>query len=128
MVRSARLDRRGIAAVAMCTVLALSGCSGGAVSVRSNFSGPPLGSAPPVVPATPATNAPRGFYAAGDGDVMLAILVALMLFDGVSWASQRIRQAFGDSDAPPEASPAASTDEPVRRVPRTGASWVFSLP
>jgi hypothetical protein len=122
MVRFARGHGRCVAIAAMCVVLALNGCGGGSVSVRSNFSGPPLGPAPR---AAPPANAPTGLYAAGDGDVLLAIIVAMMLFDGVSWVSQRIRQALGEPEALP-AAPAPPYREPPRRG--SGASWVFSLP
>jgi hypothetical protein len=65
-------------------------------------------------------------YAAGDGEVLLAIIAVMMLFDAVSWASQRIRQAFGDPEALAATPPPAEQHQPPPRRP--GASWVFSLP
>ena len=95
--------------------------------MRSNFSGPPIGTTIPP-PATPGPNAPQGFFAAGDGDVLLAVIVAMMVIDGVSWATERIRQAFAQPAEPP-VSPAAT--EPAARRPMArppGYSWVFMYP
>jgi len=93
------------------------------VSVRSNFSGPPIGSAPPAPPVR--ASAPSGLYAAGDGDVLLAVIVALMVIDGVNWATEQIRQVLADSE--PAAAGEAPPAKPVeRRTIRTRTySWVF---
>ena len=118
--------KRALAIGLVCATLVLTGCGGSAVSVRSNFSGPPVGSTTPL-PATPGPNAPKGFFASGDGDVLLAVIVAMMVLDGLSWATDRIRQAFsGSSEAEPVPQNAPGTVERVARPP--SYSWVFSRP
>ncbi|RPI48394.1 MAG: hypothetical protein EHM59_01385 [Betaproteobacteria bacterium] len=124
MARPASALKCRLTAILICAAFVLSGCGGGAVSVRSNFSGPPIGSAPPAPPAGATT--PKGFYAAGsgDGNVLLAVIVAIMILDGVGRATDRIRQALADPDPAGEAPPA----KPVERKPSRGPgySWVFN--
>jgi hypothetical protein len=72
------------------------------------------------------SGAPSGFYASGSSDALLAIVLVMMLFDGVSWATQRIRQAMrGVPDATPETLPPT---EAQPAAPLRSGSWVFSRP
>ena len=109
----------------LCALLGLGGC-GGEVAVRSNFSGGPNGSTTSGAPAPSIPSGPKGFYAAGDGSLVLAVIVGMMIVDAVSWASQRIRQALAEPGAPPQ--PAELPAEPPVAVHRPAQSWVFSHP
>ena len=80
------------AIVACCIALALSGCGGGSVSVRSNFSGASA-PAPPAVPG----GGPPGLTAhyAGSGNLGLALLGIVIVADLVQWSALMLKQAFG---------------------------------
>ena len=82
------------AIVACCVALALAGCGGGSVSVRSNFSGSSAGA--PAAPAVPV-KAPPGLTAhyAGSGNLGLAILGIVIVADLMQWTALMLRQAFG---------------------------------
>ena len=79
--------------------LALSGCGGGAVTVRSNVSG-----APAALPVSASPSAPPGLTArySGSGNVGLAVLGIVIVADLVQWTSVMLKQAFG-VEASPEA-------------------------
>jgi hypothetical protein len=73
-------------------VVALSGCSGGSVALRSGF--PP----PPAPPAAGATGA--GVSVSGSGGLTLGILLALIVADGIHWVASRSQEESRDSAAP----------------------------
>jgi hypothetical protein len=116
---------RGVALAILCAVLGLGGC-GGDVAVRSRFSGAPIGSPTPVAPSPSIPSGAKGFYAAGDGSLVLAVIVGMMIVDGMSWASQRFGQALAAPGAQPQ--PAELPAEPAAAVHRPARSWVFSRP
>lgn len=95
------------AIVACCIALALSGCGGGSVSVRSNFSGSSAG-APPA-PAVPV-NGPPGLTAhyAGSGNVGLAILGIVIVADLMQWSAAMLKQAFGGQASQPQSADSAA--------------------
>ena len=126
MHRRASGFKRRLAPALICAVLALSGCGGGAVSVRSNFTGPPIGAGPPAAPAPPPSggSVPQGFYAAGEGNIILAVIVGMMIIDGLSWATERFRQTFTDSDEQAQAPATIPAERKTNRRP--AYSWVFN--
>ena len=79
-------------ALAGCMLLALSGCGGGSVSVRSSFAGAPA----PLASGAPAPTGPPGLRAhyGGSGNFGLAILGIVIVADLVQWTSAMIKQAF----------------------------------
>lgn len=83
--------------MACCLAFALSSCSGGAVSVRSNFSGSgaPLSVSGPA--PVPAVSGPPGLTAhyASSGNLGFAVLGVLIVADILHWTSAMFRQAFG---------------------------------
>ena len=87
------------AIVACCVALALAGCGGGSVSVRSNFSGAST-PAPPAVPG----KGPPGLTAhyAGSGNVGLALLGIVIVADLMQWTTVMLKQAFGTQASQPE--------------------------
>jgi hypothetical protein len=92
MIRPHRLG-----ALVLSAVLALSGCSGGSVALRSGF--------PP--PAAGAGQA--GVSVSGSGGLTLGIMLALILADGLYWATSR-------PDDPGDATAGARAAEPSRRL------------
>ena len=91
-------DRTWVRAVACCAALALAGCSGGSVSVRSSFSG--AGGPPPLTGASspaPPASAPLGLKAhySGSGNLGLALLGIVILADFVQWTSAMFRPSSG---------------------------------
>jgi len=105
-----------LAALAGCIVLALSGCGGGTVSVRSNVSGAPA--AAPVGSSAPGLTARYS----GSANLGLAVLGIVIVADLVQWTSATFRQAFGV-----EASPEAQTIERGTIVP-TPKKCVYPVP
>lgn len=65
------------ALAALCLALALAGCSGGAVTVRSGF--PPAASTPAVT---------GGVQVSGGGGLALAVVLGLAIADAVHWATE----------------------------------------
>ena len=108
-----------LAALAGCIVLALSGCGGGSVSVRSNFSGAPV-----ATPVVSGASLPPGLTAhySGSGNVGLAVLGIVIVADLVQWTSAMLKQAFGV-----EASPEAQAVDRGTIVP-TPKKCVYPVP
>ena len=81
--------------LASCAALALGGCGGGSVSVRSNFTG--AGGAPPLSGPAPAATAPQGLrvHYSGSGSLGLAVLGLVIVADFVQWTSAMFRHAVG---------------------------------
>lgn len=118
-----RRTRYRYTAWALTASLALSGCGGGAVAVRSDFSGgasaPPIvavSSPAPISTAAVATRAaassgPSGLTVSGGSNLGLAIVLGLMIVDGVQWVGLKLKEAFGDA-APlsPEPDPGRISD------------------
>ena len=90
-----------LTALAGCAVLALSGCGGGSVSVRSNFSGAALATPGALGPST-AVSSPPGLTAhySGSGNLGLALLGIVIVADLVQWTSTMLKQAFGVEASP----------------------------
>ena len=101
MLHSSRRALR-LAALAGCTALVLSGCGGGSVSVRSNFSGAPV--APPGVSGAPLPPGLTAHYS-GRGNVGLAILGIVIVADLMQWTTTMLKQALG-GEALQDAKPA----------------------
>ena len=116
---------RRLGVIACCLACALCGCSGGAVSVRSNFSGAggPSSVSGPSTPV-PSASAPQGLNArySGSGNFGLAVLGVLIIADLVQWSSTMLRQAFGadaviDAQHPDQAKIVSTPKKCVYPVP-----------
>jgi hypothetical protein len=92
---------RRVGALLVSAVLVLSGCSGGSVAINSGFPPPP---APPA-----AAGGHAGLSVSGGGGLTLGIILALILADGISWASSR-------ADDPADATGTTRAGEPARRL------------
>ena len=102
--------------------LALSGCGGSAVSVRSNFaSGAPAVSSGPSVPSGQVAQGLNAHYS-GSGNLGLAILGIVIVADLVNWTATRLRYAFGGDPSP---DPQAVQGQPQIRMP---AKCVYPVP
>jgi hypothetical protein len=86
------MDRRSTIAALLCATLVLAGC-GGEVAIRSGFP------APGVPPAPPATGAHAGLSVSGGGGLALALVLGLIIADGVHWAATRLQQEPGEPTA-----------------------------
>jgi len=88
--------------------LALAGCGGGAVVVRSDFSGnqgaaavapvpkPPAVAPAPSTPKVASSSASTpGLTVSGGRNLGLAIVLTLVVTDGVNWIGNKLREAFG---------------------------------
>jgi hypothetical protein len=99
--------RLPLAALLMSVALALQGCGGGSVAVRSGF---------PAVPAPPPGGAHAGLSVSGGNGLALALVLGLIIADGVYWAANRLQQGPGDP---------ASTEAPPRPLlQRIDRGWV----
>ncbi|MPZ45039.1 MAG: hypothetical protein GEV05_16905 [Betaproteobacteria bacterium] len=103
--------RRGlpIAALLVSTVFALSGCGGGSVAIRSGF--PAHGAPPPP----PAGGAHAGLSVSGGSGLALALVLGLIIADGVYCATNRLQQGSGDP---------APTEAPRPLLQRIDRGWV----
>ncbi|MCC6534065.1 MAG: hypothetical protein IT531_16070 [Burkholderiales bacterium] len=89
--------RRSASGMLLLCSLALAGCGGGSVALRGGFP------AAQSVPATPG--AQPGLTASGHGGLGLAILLGLIVADGVHWLGNRLRHDGGEPSAQDEARP-----------------------
>jgi hypothetical protein len=98
--------RLPLAALLVSAALALQGCGGGSVAIRSGF---------PAAPPPPPGAAHAGLSVSGGNGLALALVLGLIIADGVHWAAHRL-QAPGDP---------ASTEAPTRPLlQRIDRGWV----
>ena len=83
-----------------CLTMALSGCGGGAVGVRSNMGS--SGQAPASSPGSGVPAAAGGSISisGGSSGVVVGLALGVFIIDGMSWAADRIRHAFGGGEVP----------------------------
>lgn len=84
-MRPAAHQRSAMAAWLAAGVLALQGCSGGQVAIRSGFPAPPAAPAPAPLGATQP-----GLTVQGGSGLALALVLGLVLVDGVYWMANRL--------------------------------------
>ena len=101
MQRAAMTRPHRLGALLLGVVLLLSGCTGGSVALRSGLPPP---AAPPAAGAGQA-----GLSVSGSGGLTLGIMLALILADGLYWASSR-------SDDAADATAGTRAAEPARRL------------
>jgi len=117
----------------LCVAVAVTGCGGAAVAVRSDFSrhpetahapppgaplpGPRQGVAKPAPAPPPHAAAPHARFSGGPGRAAagfsystdhgfaIAIVLSLMLADGVYWVATKFKHAFGEPERTLEAAP-----------------------
>lgn len=113
-------SRLRVALIASSLALALSGCGGGAVSVRSNLSGGAASASTPSAPvkAGPGLNA----HYSGSGNLGLAILGVVIVADLVNWTAMQLRYAFGGD---PASDPQRADAQSQIRMP---AKCVYPVP
>ena len=83
------MDRRIGLAACLAALLALTGCSGGSVAIRSGFPPPPS-----------AGGAHAGLSVKGGNGLALAILLAVALADGMYWTARQLNGDNGDEREP----------------------------
>jgi hypothetical protein len=99
--------RPTLAALLLSAVLALPGCGGGSVALRSGF--PPQGAAPPV------DGVHAGLSVSGGDGLALALVLGLIVADSVYWMASRMQQS------PDNPAPAAA---PRRLLQPIDRGWV----
>ncbi|MGH8664513.1 MAG: hypothetical protein ACREUX_09625 [Burkholderiales bacterium] len=107
--------RRGLPIVALLvsSVFALSGCGGGSVAIRSGF--PAHGAPPPP----PAGGAHAGLSVSGGNGLALALVLGLIIADGVYWATHRATNRLQQGSGDP-----APTEAPRPLLQRIDRGWV----
>jgi hypothetical protein len=88
--------RTTLAAALTSVVLALAGCGGGSVALRSGF--PAQGAPPPSLGGAHA-----GLSVSGGDGLAFALVLGLVVADSVYWLANRLHQ--GPDDAAPTAAP-----------------------
>jgi hypothetical protein len=101
--------RSRVASVVLLLPFVVAACGGGAVSVRSNFSGASLPQ--PNTPSSASQPAPAPKLSAGAGQTQpglvasggralgIAVVLGLMVADGIHWANAKLKQALRSSPA-----------------------------
>lgn len=87
---SAGEARACIAALLASAVLALAGCGGGSVAVRSGLAAPP----------PPSGGTYAGLSISGGGGFAAALVLGLIIVDGVYWTASQLQQDAADPVAP----------------------------
>jgi hypothetical protein len=96
--------RLPLAVLLVSAAIALQGCGGASVAVRSGFP-----------PAPPPGGAQAGLSVSGGNGLALALVLGLIIVDGVYWATHRLQQPTGDP---------ASTEAPRPLLRPIDRGWV----